>query len=690
MRRLVIGVVVGSLVSVGLVSIGVSTSSAKVGEDVEVDLAEAMNRAEADVADVTDPKASARRLVRAIFEAPDHRTATGPLAALLRRSGFPIIAVDGEVLALPDDAGFPDATVVIDMLPNVARALREGSAHRFEDVRELMVAMEMIDESVGWGEFAVVLGAYGKGGSPDFMASAGSAIRALGAERAELLDPFAPVERQWIDPVQLLLISAHFGYSYQPRLDRSDFGGSFGRSISGLRLPRTDQPSACTNAANSFKNLDNVAPEMKALFEGLKSFFDALGKFIEKDLDRLASQGKLQDWEQKGWKGFKKLKEASDPIAKAAKVVGALLLVNGTRATITGKTSTHYKHRAGDSSAHVKVTAEVTFDSGLDLSRDQVKCANVLTGADLPADGPLEGFNVEWDIDQERRLTTGGASGAHLLPLAGSTTARGALVGTTDSSGKARLELTPPVERYPEEGLETTAIPVVLAKITKDDPDFELGDLFAAVFGFDIKGLVTNIAFRKLMEVGTNALLPTARFPVAVTYHGDEPIVVKGRVDDYFALAYTINYLEVDLVSCNGRRGPFIGTGTYGGVRIEALGEEIRAKLGYFGASALPPYASGKTDQLTLPFPDPDNPPEWTLVEGDGGAIFTGTLLLRSSKNDWNKAIPIGGGALGSPIGTLEARVADIPNWLDRNLTFTAYRVKSDRRCTGEPPFFWD
>ena len=649
----------------------------RAGNDTDL-LVAAMQQAEGSLVHPEDPRATAEALVHRAVSAPNVVAATGALAELLRRSGLPIVSVDGSLIGLPDRAGYPDAMVEIELLSGVARQLRSGATFTFADLADVFPVLEITKQVPSWPAVSLLLGSYGKGEVPAFVATAGAAIRALGAERATPLDPFAPDEEQLLDSVQMMIIVTHLGLAPTLRSDATSFGPA--------RAPRGGIAERCANLVDSFKNLDSMPEGVKALFEGVKSTFDSIFEMMGEELDAAVEKGILRGWQKSALDGFGLLNNAFSKSRLAAKYLSLLLFVDGARLRVEGTEATHYKHRDGETGRNVRVVANLSFHGEFD--KRELPCFN-LAGFEIPPDGPMSGQTIEWSFDQENRPTRGGNSPAHLVPLKGARKAGDALTSQTDGEGFTSIELTPPVENFPGEGEEHRASVGVRAKFVRDEADWEVGDFITALKGKGVP-VATEAGIRKLTELSLNAMLPISTHRVTVGYHGAEPLVVKGRVDQYFALAYLIKGVEVDLVSCNERTGPWIGSATFGGTEIAAFGEIVQGS-GLWNAASLPNYTSPITNStLSLDLPDPENPPEWELIRGSGGALVRGVMKLLPDRVDWSKYTALRDGRMASPVGTLTIGIADIPNWMGSELTFTVYRVKTDARCGGDPPFHWE
>jgi len=652
-------------------------------------LVSAMEQAATGLAAPDDPRAVAESLVHTVVTSPDLTVATGALAELLRRSGHPIVSIDGSLIGYPDRAGYPDAMVEIELLRGVAQHLRAGSEFAFPDVAEVFPALGITTGTPTWANLTFFLASYGKGDVPEFVATAGAAIRALAAERGVLLDPYAPEPEQWLDPVQMILITTQLGLQPSLRADATSFGPQ--------RTPRGSALQACARLADGFKNIDAGPDAWKALVEALKTSFDGLEEVLGDELDKAAEKGILTGWLKSSLDGLGFLKDTFSKAKLAAKYVSLLLLVDGTRLRVYGDDRTHYKHVDGESKRNVRVVADVSFRQEFDKA--EVSCFN-LAGFEIPPDGPMPDQTIEWSFDQEYRLTTGGRSPAHLVPAERANRLREALTSKTNGDGLTSLLLTPPVENFPGEGAEHRANVKVKAQLKRDDADWEVGDFLGILKGCALGGpagctggavsTLKDAGVRKLTELGLNAVLPSAVHNVEVAYHGAEPLVVKGRVENYFALAYSINSVEVDLVSCNERSGPWIGSATFGGTSIEFFGEMVQGS-GLWNASSLPDYTSPITNSnLSLDLPDPNKPPVWELIKGRGGPLVRAQMRLLPEGDDWSKTAVMPNRSLGSPVGKLNIGIAEIPNWFGTDLSFTVYRVKSDPRCGGEPPFHWE
>lgn len=623
-----------------------------------------------------DPRAAARTLVRAIFTAPDDAAAVGPLGELFRRSGLPVVTADGSIVALPDDAGFERAPVYLELLEGVAHSVRARSAIPYPAFASGLTQLGITTEDAPWEAFALLLGSWGKSpDTPDFAATASSAVRALAAERGETIDPYGSDDAQWIDPVQSLLLVTHLGGEAAERMEMP----------SSLRMPAS-AAGLCADLDKAFNKQEGLN---KMVVDYLKKVLGGVEEYTTGFLEEAEAQGKLTGLDGKMFGGYKKVKGAVGGIGDISGYVGLALLLNGLRMTVVGKTATHYKHSDGDTGPHVTVTAQVTFESGLD--KGLVECFN-LAGGNLPPDGDQPGMTVQWGLDQPlRAVGPGPASGAHLLPVQRQPDPIGKnLQGTTNDAGKVRWELKPPVEDKPNQGEEQVGTATITAQLVKDEADWEIGDFVKALSG-NVIGAITDPLVRKATEITVNAALPSARHVVNVTFHGAEPLIVKGGVGSIFGFGVTLNSLDVDLVSCSGRTGPFIGTASWGGatknIVTEILGDPIANALGY----SIPDNVPGSTHPVAMGPGTIDKPTIMEMIPGDGGWLVNGSLVLFPPTDDWRRVTALYDEAkrIGSEVGEFEFILRDGFNLMGLELTLPVYAVKNDPRCPDRY-FHWD
>lgn len=628
-----------------------------------------------------EPRAAARWLVRKVFEAPSDSAAAGPLGELLRRSGFPLVTMDGDTVGLPDDAGFVDLPIYIELLRGLAHSVRARSALPFVEFSSTLTSFDLTSPDVSWTALAFLLANWDKTeDSPAFARTAASAIRALAAERGEPIDPLGADEQQWVDPVQAILIAAHLGVEADERLR----GATLQNAMAAESL--------CAQLDKAFNKQEG---EIKQLQEGVKKRVEGGISKSWEVIEEAAKNGKLTALEKKMFESFKIAGKRAELVGLIIPWIGAALLLNGLRITVSGKQSTHYKHADGDTSTHVKVTARVTFDSGLD--KRTVDCFN-LAGADIPADGDMAGALVQWSLDQPLRPSGAGpVSGAHLLPtLRQSSQITPQLVGTTVTDGTTTWELKPPVENKPGVGEEHIGTATVLATVQKNTDDWNVEDLWKALDDdawkstLEFLDAAKDLPLRKLLEVSVNAVLPTARHVVAIKYHGAEPVVIKGSTGPLVNIGFWTDFASVDLVSCDGRDGPYRGTAIFGKVTLWALGTVGQGIGRAFGVN-IPDGGGPFANEVSL-IPGPaDNPNVTNLMNWEPSPLL-GKIVLDPPEVAWQTITPLYDSAkrIGTPIGEFTFILPGPEfNLLMKNLSFPVYAVKTDPRCS-DMNFHWD
>lgn len=507
-----------------------------------------------------DPQAAARSLVHSIVTASTDEDAIGAVAEALRRGGLPIITGDGTAVALPDEGGYPDMPVYTGFLRDIARSVRSGTAYPATVVSEVFVAMKVSDAPLDWTPFVYTLAGWGKGTDDvPFVQSAASTFRALSAERGEPLDATRSAEETRFDTIQLLLLTAHAAAEAKPRGD----GTASGFTASGFRASNSaTSPSrragTCQQLLDEFANLKTPADlAMKGTTWFIKTANNEALMQLERDLYKHklppGTKGPISV-------GMERLGAAMDLLGYA----GTLMTLAGITFTADGVSETHYKHNDGDTTTHRTLRVTARFDSG--YSDANVACLQ-LAGVSIPKNGPLQGFGVEWQFVEDtpyalmntQRSVPVSQGSKHLRVVQRPDQSKTSKV--TDAQGVSTLTVKTPVEADKVVGKGETqhAFQLVEVKLTKND--WKLGD-FTSPTGF-------------AAAISLDRWLPTRFINVPITFHGPDPMTVKGTQKDIFLLVGSLRSMGVDLYSCNGPAGPWQGTSTYGGYDLNPLGSGV-------------------------------------------------------------------------------------------------------------------
>lgn len=613
-----------------------------------------------------DPRLAARQLVRAIMDADSDADAAGAVGELLRRSGFPIVTADGQVVGLPDDGGFPDYPIYAELLADFARAVRSSSGYPYPDVAAQLVDLGVFPGSVDWPVMATVLSSWGKQADEAAVAaSASSAVRALSAAHGWPIDASRDGADVFLDPLQATILIAHLG---EVPLLRSDGGGGSGGPGSSRR-PAQSASGACTELNRAFNGGSMVE---KGLVKGVSWFISEANGAA---LDALPEQyqGSVRNFRLA--KGTSALKS----------YLPAFMLMIGVRFVAEPVAEMHYMHADGEAGARrtLRVTAE--YDSG--MGDQTVECYR-LAGIKVPQKGPMTGFGVDWEIAAQSTGPVRDAAGNFTSPgrhvQVVSNPRQAFPRGTTDASGAATLTVKPPVEGEPVgEGDVIRDDVVIRAKLRKDA---KLTDFIA----FNVPGALTKVA----VNLSIDAYLPSVLIVLPVAYHGSDPIIVKGATDDVplFFLMATIKSTSIDLYSCKGLSGPWKGEATWGGLEFNALGKSANATLDkMFGSQGFEQIAARSWRHEVAPFAA--TPGTTTVFDAFGGEVVAhGELELKADLANYGRFLrQMKDGRLGHEVGEARivvgggsSQVAPLPVG-----TITAFRVESDPRCDGSAPH-WD
>lgn len=480
---------------------------------------------------------------------------------LLRRAGIPLVSPDGPVVALPDDLVLEDAALYADLVGQMVAATRAGDYYTPDQLAELLAAFELTSEVLPPQALIAALGEWGKrSGAPLESQTAGAAVRALSAQRQQVLFDGVELRALRIDPLQTILVMAHLTATSRVNPDaalsaadsvpvrynrRARFIHTNGYLAQG---GETDPCLALKNTleGNTVDEQGNVttpgwnAGDKHGLTEGLR------GELINQVTGKLP-----EEWANGG--------RISTVIDRGTKALNMLLLLMGAQLELSAdKTSTHFKHTPGSTAEHVHLTATARFDSA--LAQKKLACYE-LAGLSVPPSGPLQGFKVRWNMDQP--LSSNIQSGGQFLTTVSADSGKIQTCGTcgeeTAADGTSTLELYPRTERIPEAGEELTGTAVVYASLDKADFPFKLSDFVGLKDG--IAG-AAGFAYTKLYDLAINAMtragLPARSLSIEVGYHGYDIYTVEGEANIW--LFYINLPVTIDLYTCSGINGPWMGT----------------------------------------------------------------------------------------------------------------------------------
>jgi len=595
----------------------------------------------------TDGADAALALV-ALIHGTDERTALAATAELLRRSGLPLVALDGRVIALSDALVLADAEIYIDLVAELARATRRGDFYTPGQIAALLA-------EIGYGEdvlppvvLVAGLGQWGK--APDAPAEsvvASAAVRALAGRRLEVLYLGADLSLIKFDPLQTALILAHATSRTLPRISPVSLAPQAG----GLRAAPVQQPGPCDALAQALEVPDQVQETMIEFMKG--QIVDAWQEYALSEQAR-ESLGKVTNVYEKG-----------------TAVLSTLLLILGAQLELSDNKggATHFKHAEGDRSTHVTMLALAYFDST--IAQRQVACYK-LAGIDVPPPGPLVGYRVRWLLAQTHGR---GHQGKYLAAVPADSRkldACGSCGEVTGPGGRSTLELYPPVEREPGKGVEFKGFAVVTASLDKDDFPFRLKDLLGLKNPAEFAASKTwDLAISALQRAG----LPSQTRTIRVDYHGAEIYIVRGQ-KDVFALFATAPVL-LDAYTCEGLNGRWQGIGGFGDIATYELWLED------FGADF--PEAPADMRQLNFLI----NPEAAESIFDILPGTLTGAMRIDAGLIAANRAVVVNQ-SVGRPVGEvevlLEGGTMDILG-LGAPI-FTVIWMPEDERCPGGGSYF--
>lgn len=622
-------------------------------------------------------RAAVRSLVRTVREG-DPNDAVVATAELLRRSGFPIVSADGDVVALPDDVAFSDVPIVAELIGNLSTSVRAGSLYPVDAVGSLLQRLETVDGPVPWPQLAVAAAEWGKDDTaPDFIVSAATAVRALSGERGQVFAPSQVATEQGIDALALVILVGHAGAVPVPVP---------GAEIHGVRRPAA-AGGPCDQLQRALSPAD--ANQLEALGVAVGKW--GWGKAVDVAHDVNTQVARLQGVDPAGLGLVRTLHgsmKAYDLTNKAASYVSIVTLLLGTTVDLaTDKTVTHYKHTDGSRAEEITATATVRFQSALAEAR--IACAG-LAGLEVPPNGPIAGINVRWSLGQDVRPSASGdlAAAAHLRPTAASLPKF--KLDKTDAAGVATVVVKPAVEDEPGEGAELRASVTLSAHIERGEFPFKLSDL-TAVLEMNPQAAVIGKTIDGLKSIAVDELLPTARVTLGVRYHGADPVIVK--VDESVNLVlYEIPRVYADLVSCTGVAGPFTGQGGYSTIGLGEFGQWSSAGLAALGMPALPATSPAQDNHLSVSPNNNGQPDVFLIAQGDGAPFVEGALTIDPHASNTDDPLGwvtfnVGDGRQGRPVGELELLLGG-NSWPFGDLTGTVYRVATDPRCPATGSHF--
>lgn len=525
-----------------------------------------------------DPVAATERLVD-IAWGDDSLAAVSAVGEILRRAGLPLVSAYGPVVALPDGGVIVNAPIIVEFLPTLTDAARNGTMHTPDQVADLLSAVGFTHDAAAPHQVIGLLAAWGKGHQdiPEVRA-AGIAARAVARARGQLLIPSTiplpdtaarmvedpasipsgamawftqPGAVMGVDPITTVLLLAHI-------VGEMANGVEVIRAGSGLRNSATH--AFATRGDSSI--CDTFGPEPGSTADqqresGAKEYLknqaqqavaDAAGRFAgEAVKDFVNAAGGAYD--------------------KAADLVSAFLLMLGATLDLqTDMPTTHFRHKKGEGAdTDVRITATAQFKSA--LAKERLRCWSLI-GISVPPNGPLTGYTVKWSMEKAQ----------HALAPFSESAEKFRKGGVTDNNGVSKVSLYTRTELEPPRDEETLPEMTINATITagldKDEFPWKIGDLIAAATAGGLGAAAASVLYNMLVTLIKSSVLPTRTIQIQVKYHGKMPVVMVGEMKAVSTFVKVEIDVRADLYSCTGPLGPWEGTvGAGGDVAITHTGD---------------------------------------------------------------------------------------------------------------------
>lgn len=615
----------------------------------------------------SDQSQAADALVDQIFGGDEH-LAQASVAEALRRSGFPLVSINGPVVAMPDHLVLVKDLVYIEMIPELTKGVRRDDYYSPAQMAELLNGVGLSADPLPADALIDALGLWAKDPGPLERQFAAATIRALSGRRGELLYANADLESLRMDPLQTFLVVGHatspVGFRGTSQATPRPSGRLDG--VLGITQAAAADPCAAGDGIEKLKKTPEGTGQVgDVIYDQGK---DRLVDQIEERLKH-AGHGSIAG-------GFKTGVEVED---KGADLLSVLLLLMGAQITLNDDHGgrTHYRHTPGDTSRNVKLTASARFDSN--IAKEHIGCYK-LAGIDVPESGPLEGFRVRWRLDQARdyieaagRRWTGDAK--HLKVVSRDVRKLDASGGAGDVTGKdgqSHLELYPKTEDHPPaQGSKAVVMHGkvwVTAALDKDDFPLKLSHLIPKKGGSPAAYLFQNI-YDLALGVLKRSGLPNAEDMITVDYHGNDIYIAKGDTPNVFLFFVNLP-VYMDVYTCDGLAGQWKGGAganvdptVFGSIAAQIAGQTLTAQ-------------QYKNDDLRFQI----NP------EGSYGSPFVITSFMKGMMYITN--VPKPEDHLNGPVGSVDFNIGgqslDALGGAEGGLFTTRYPVlgvESDSRC---------
>lgn len=494
-----------------------------------------------------DPAAAAIALVQMIH-GDDEAMARAATGELLRRAGLPIVSIDGPVVAIPDVLILGDAPVYAELIDGLTWATRQHNFYTPSELAELLAGIGFSEEPLPQDALLEALGQWGKADeASDESVVAAAAVRALAAQRGQVLFAGAdPLDVQ-IDPLQTLLILAHISSRNWVNQLGAESPTTWD-SLLGVEVAHA-QGGLCGDLARWLESeWDGIKPPPG--FEWLHEFNKSTTKKLITDILKEAVESRYGELGRLAVEGFGKTMFAFDALNA---VMSTFLLMQGLQIEIEANPKKlHFHHEGeGHGGSHSRLEATATFN--LPLSQAEIACYSLL-GVKIP--NGVEGYKIRWQIHQPRGRRVGvpllAPISAHLFKTQyGGGFAAGAGGGEIlGSSGRSVFEVYTATETASRVGVELSARATIVAQLDKNELPFKLSDLLGLLspLGSGVKKSL-QIAIQAFQRAG----LPSARATLTVEWHGPDIYLAYGD-RNIFAI-YADVPLEVILWTCEGLEG---------------------------------------------------------------------------------------------------------------------------------------
>ena len=612
-----------------------------------------------------DPVAAVQVLVEMIF-GNDESEAQAAVGELMRRSGLPLVSIDGPVIGAPDDLVLIDASIYVELLPDLTRALRRGSFYTSADLSDLLFDVGFSDELLDPRVLVTSLGQWGKQpGSPLESQVAGAAVRALSGRRLQVLYSGLYVDAVQLDPLQVMLVLAHATSRAAPLAQSASrllppvagLIGSMGFSGAAMAQGGLLEKGPCDDLANLSEPETQVGGVVK---EKLKeTLIDTIKEGAIKESAHAAFD------------------KAQATYEKGSAVLSTLLLLMGATININDNKGgqTHFEENGNGRAMRVTLTATAWFDSN--IARKNVACYQ-LAGIKVPPPGPLVGYTIRWNDTQA--LAARGYQGKYLAPVpadAGKICASGSCGEPTGTSGTSTLEMYPATEHPPGVGALMYGYVHVTAGLVKNDFPFALSDLLGLK---NPAGFVAQKTWDLALSAIQKAGLPSADHTIKVGYHGADIYIARGETSLW--LIYVTAPVQLDVYTCSGLTGDWIGTGGLGGDTRAFLGEKVEQ---VFGVPVPEDVKYIRENFHFLINPDAEE----SIFDINPQIKMTGIMRISQILIGANKAVALRGIA-ARPVGEVEVEINGVPITLlsfGAGTVYPVYNVPEDPRCPGEARF---